>query len=93
MKKEIHPKNYRTVVFKDMSNGHTFLSRSTAVLAAVFFITSLSLAYIASNKPKTSGGVMQDAVQSQPVTAPSSLGIEKAGSPVDPASKAKEIPK
>ena len=30
MKKEIHPKNYRTVVFKDMSNGHTFLSRSTA---------------------------------------------------------------
>ncbi len=30
MKKEIHPKSYRTVVFKDMSNGHTFLSRSTA---------------------------------------------------------------
>ena len=30
MKKELHPKNYRTVVFKDMSNGHTFLSRSTA---------------------------------------------------------------
>ncbi len=30
MKQEIHPKNYRTVVFKDMSNGHTFLSRSTA---------------------------------------------------------------
>lgn len=30
MKKDIHPKNYRVVVFKDMSNGHTFLSRSTA---------------------------------------------------------------
>lgn len=30
MKKDIHPKSYRTVVFKDMSNGHTFLSRSTA---------------------------------------------------------------
>ncbi|MEY4703739.1 MAG: hypothetical protein RIR96_1636 [Bacteroidota bacterium] len=30
MKKEIHPKNYRPVVFKDMSNGYTFLSRSTA---------------------------------------------------------------
>ena len=70
-----------------------FLSRSTAILAAVFFITSLSLAYIASNKPKTSGGVMQNAVQSQPVTAPSSLGVEKSGSAVDPASKAKEIPK
>ena len=30
MKKELHPSNYRPVVFKDMSNGHTFLSRSTA---------------------------------------------------------------
>ncbi len=30
MKKEIHPSNYRTVVFKDMSNGTTFLSKSTA---------------------------------------------------------------
>jgi large subunit ribosomal protein L31 len=30
MKKEIHPKAYRTVVFKDMTNGETFLSRSTS---------------------------------------------------------------
>ncbi len=30
MKKDIHPKDYRFVVFKDMSNGTTFLSRSTA---------------------------------------------------------------
>lgn len=30
MKKDIHPKNYRLVVFKDMSNGEAFLSRSTA---------------------------------------------------------------
>ena len=30
MKKDIHPKGYRTVVFKDMSNGTAFLSRSTA---------------------------------------------------------------
>jgi large subunit ribosomal protein L31 len=30
MKKDIHPKNYRLVAFKDMSNGHTFLTRSTA---------------------------------------------------------------
>lgn len=30
MKKGIHPENYRFVVFKDMSNGHTFLSRSAA---------------------------------------------------------------
>ena len=30
MKKDLHPKNYRFVVFKDMSNGTSFLSRSTA---------------------------------------------------------------
>ena len=30
MKKEIHPKNYRLVVFQDMSNGYTFLGKTTA---------------------------------------------------------------
>ncbi len=30
MKKDIHPQNYRFVVFKDMSNGYSFLTRSTA---------------------------------------------------------------
>lgn len=28
MKKDIHPKNYRLVVFKDLSNEHTFITRS-----------------------------------------------------------------
>lgn len=31
MKEGIHPKNYRLVVFQDMSNGFAFLSRSTAI--------------------------------------------------------------
>ena len=30
MKKDIHPKGYRFVVFKDMSNGEAFLSKSSA---------------------------------------------------------------
>jgi len=30
MKKGIHPANYRFVVFKDMSNNETFLSKSSA---------------------------------------------------------------
>lgn len=30
MKKGIHPENYRLVAFRDMSNGHTFLTKSTA---------------------------------------------------------------
>jgi large subunit ribosomal protein L31 len=29
MKKEIHPSNYRLVAFKDMSNDHTFVTKST----------------------------------------------------------------
>jgi large subunit ribosomal protein L31 len=29
MKKEIHPKEYRMVVFKDMSNEETFITKST----------------------------------------------------------------
>ncbi len=30
MKADIHPKNYRLVVFKDMSNDYTFITRSAA---------------------------------------------------------------
>lgn len=29
MKKDIHPESYRPVVFKDVSNGDMFVSRST----------------------------------------------------------------
>jgi large subunit ribosomal protein L31 len=29
MKKDIHPKNYRLVVFKDMSNDYMFITKST----------------------------------------------------------------
>jgi large subunit ribosomal protein L31 len=29
MKEGIHPKEYRLVAFKDMSNGHVFITRST----------------------------------------------------------------
>lgn len=29
MKKDIHPKDYRFVVFKDMSNDYSFITRST----------------------------------------------------------------
>lgn len=30
MKKDFHPKEYRMVAFKDITNGYTFLTRSTA---------------------------------------------------------------
>jgi len=70
-----------------------FLSRTTGILAAVFFATSLTLAYVASNKPKTTGSVMQEPVQSQTVSQPASAAGESPVAPVDTGSKAKDIPK
>jgi preprotein translocase subunit SecG len=63
-----------------------FLSRATAVLAAVFFLTSLSLSYVSSARPATSGSVM-DSVPT--VTVPAAPAPE----PANPDSKTREIPK
>jgi preprotein translocase subunit SecG len=76
------------------SGSANFLSRTTAGLATVFFVTSLTLAYIASGKPKSVGGLMENAVKS----APSSGGSTPSGQvapavPAAPESKSKEIPK
>lgn len=74
-----------------------FLSHATAALAAVFFVTSLALAYLGANKPRPSGGVM-DSVTTQPVPAPAAAPApapaasgDKAGGAQD--SKANEVPK
>jgi preprotein translocase subunit SecG len=75
-----------------------FLSRTTAVLATIFFLLSLALAYVATKKPVEPGGVM-DAVRSQP--ARPEKGAEKKAAveetkpkPAAPASQpaGKEVP-
>jgi len=77
------------------SGSANFMSRTTGVLAAVFFLTSISLSYMASNRTKVAGSVM-DVVKTQ--SAPAS-GSAPAKSEVPPAksvsgdSKAKDIPK
>ena len=53
-----------------------FLSRATAVLATIFFILSLALAYIATNAPRDSGSVI-DRVQSTSKPAASEKPGEK----------------
>jgi preprotein translocase subunit SecG len=52
------------------SGSSNFLSKSTAVAAAVFFASTLALAYFGTNRPAASvgGGVMERAPA--PVTAP-----------------------
>ena len=74
------------------SGSANFLSRTTGVLAAVFFTTSLTLAYLANAKPRTTGSVME-AVKTVPATsAPAKAGTDAPVAPV-PASKAGDIPK
>ena len=77
-----------------------FLSRTTAVFAAIFFATSLALAYIATHRPKAGGGVM-DAVKEQPAAPLPSATLQPAAPAADSAakagdagtSKANEVPK
>jgi preprotein translocase subunit SecG len=72
------------------SGSANFLSRTTAILAAVFFLTSLGLTYFSSDKVGYQG-----VMANQPAPAPAeSKSVPSA--PADAAgesSKAKEIPK
>jgi len=78
-----------------------FLSRTTAVLAALFFILSLALAYVATRRPLEEGGVM-DTVRrgapQKPAAAPQtpadSTQKSSADAPKPPAEGArdKEVP-
>ncbi len=73
------------------SGSANFLSRTTAVLATIFFLTSLGLSYLASNHSKAPASVLE---QMQPQSKP----MEQPAAPIQstPAaadSKAKDIPK
>ena len=76
-----------------------FLSRTTAILAAVFFLTSLGLTYLGMGHSKSSAvqGVMQEvpatkAVEGAP--AAPTPAVPAPATPVPaPASKAGDIPK
>ena len=87
------------------SGSANFLSRTTAILAAIFFVTSLGLAYVATHRPKAGGGVM-DAVKEQPaVPAPAATQQPEPAKSAVPApeaaaksgegtgSRANEVPK
>lgn len=77
------------------SGSANFLSRATGILATVFFITSLTLAYMSGTKTKTLG-LMESHKEVLPVTQPAKPAVEvpAAGAQaVDaPASKAKDVP-
>ena len=66
------------------SGGANFLSRTTAVLAAVFFVCTLVLAYFGNLRPTDSGSLLERT--SLPVTAPPSAGDNIPGSTSAPVS-------
>ena len=69
-----------------------FLSRTTAVLAALFFILSLALAYVATRRPMEEGGVM-DTVRTQKAPQPVKPAAPEVQKPLPhEAPKDKEVP-
>jgi preprotein translocase subunit SecG len=67
------------------SGSANFLSRTTAVLASVFFVSTLALAYFGTPRAaNTSGSVLENTAVTAPVTA--------VPMPVTPASGAAQIP-
>lgn len=62
-----------------------FLSRTTAILATLFFLTSLGLSYLAGGTSSAQRSVMEG-VETAPAEAPASV-------PAAPDSKSQAIPK
>jgi preprotein translocase subunit SecG len=56
------------------SGSANFLSRTTAVLAAVFFACTLMLAYFGNLRPVESGSVLDRAATTAPVPVPAASG-------------------
>lgn len=72
------------------SGSANFLSRTTAVLAAVFFITTLALAYFGNSRPASSGSVLETPAAVIPSSGSAADAVPAA--PVAPASGAAQIP-
>lgn len=68
------------------SGSANFLSRTTAVLATVFFVTTLLLAYFGMAKPDVRSGSVLDGVAVSIPAAPTAV------TPALPASGAAQIP-
>jgi preprotein translocase subunit SecG len=77
-----------------------FLSRATAVVAAVFFLTSMGLTYFSASRTEHKKGVMAtqpaETEKSLPSQIPSTAPAPGQAAPApssDPGSKAQDVPK
>jgi preprotein translocase subunit SecG len=74
------------------SGSANFLSRTTAVLAFVFFAATLTLAYFGNARPASSGSVLESPAAAVPSGGPSLSASEAVTTPAVPASGAAQIP-
>ena len=77
------------------SGSANFLSRATAVLATVFFVTSMGLTYFSLQNTKPADVMQRHAAppaQKAPVSTPAPVQAP-VGNPAGPGSKAGEVPK
>lgn len=76
------------------SGSANFLSRTTAVLATVFFVATLALAYFGNQRPVSTGSVLETPAAAVPAsTAPAVDASAAAPAPAaEPASGAAQIP-
>ncbi|MDR2335010.1 MAG: preprotein translocase subunit SecG [Burkholderiaceae bacterium] len=77
------------------SGSANFLSRSTAALATVFFVSTLALAYFGNARPTSTGSVLEGPAAAVPAPAatPASADASVPAPAAVPASGAAEIPK
>ena len=85
------------------SGAANFLSRSTAVLAGVFFVTSLTLSYLSGHTAHATSVMQSPRVDSKSAPAAPAAGVPvspakpaapaTAPAPANPDSKSKDIPK
>ena len=87
------------------TGSSNFLSKSTAVAAAVFFIATLGLSFVSTHRLSSTGDVMDNLPATAPVVAPgaaipapsdaakAAAVAPAAGAPANPADKSSQIPK
>lgn len=77
------------------SGSANFLSRTTAVLATIFFVATLALAYFGNQRPASSGSVLETPAAAVPAagSAPAAGASTAVPAPAaEPASGAAQIP-
>ena len=82
------------------SGSANFLSRTTAIIAIVFFVTSLGLTYFSSRKTEHKGVMaappaapVQSLPAQIPPTAPAGQAAPSPAAPADAGSKVQDVPK